>query len=230
MKGSETVAHLMLKQMAAKWARSHGYRACATEVRVPSSPYRADLAGYKPGRGMPGVTVIFECKQSRADFLRDAASSVATTEKLKRLHTRRLKLEELLKVHHPNLRRGETLFAEYDVFDLDNIPHRGYRAVMREVSALQERLYGKTKLEKIAQYRCANLLYVVTEPGILAAHEVPLGWGWLEREDNDLALRSRPAWQEATESHRLMLLESIAIAGTRLTCRIGLNPLSRADT
>lgn len=215
MKCSESAAHLALKQLAVVWARLNGYRACATEVRVPSSPYRADVAGYKPGRDATGVTVIFECKQSRPDFLRDASASLATTEKLRRLHGRRLKLEELLKVHHPNLRRGETLFAEYDSFDLETIRHRGYRTVMREIGVLQERLYAKTKLEKIARYRCANLLYVVTAPGILAAHEVPLGWGWLERVETELALRSRPAWQDATELHRLKLLESIAVAGTR---------------
>jgi hypothetical protein len=217
MSGTETPAHRALKELAVTWARANGYRACGTEIHIPSSPYRADVAAYKPKGATIGVTAIFECKQARADFLRDAASASETQDRLKRLHDRRLKLEELLKVHHPNLRRGETLFAEYDVFDLESSGHKSYAKVLTEIERLQSRLYGKTKLDKVARYQCANLLYLVSEPGIVAAHEVPLGWGWLERSEDQLTLKQLPTWQEASDRHRLKLLEAIAISGGRKT-------------
>jgi hypothetical protein len=215
MSKGETPSHLALKERARDWARANGYRACGIEIRIPSSPYRADVAGYKPSGDKLGITAIFECKQARGDFLRDAASVAVTQEKLKLLHHRRLELEKLLKVHYPNLRRGETLFAEYDVFDLEATGHVSYTKLLREIAVLQSRLYGKTKLDKLTRYQCANLLYFVSEPGIVAPHEVPLGWGWLERHEDQLTLNARPTWQEASDRNRLKLLEAIAIAGGR---------------
>ena len=131
----------------------------------------------RPGYSLLKIRV-FECKQARSDFLKDSHSAAITIEKLKVLDARRRTLERLLGMHQPSLRKGESLFAEYDVLDMSNFEHKTYRRVLRQIQILQARLYGKTKFEKLMKYRCANLCYLVVEEGILKEHEVPLLWGF----------------------------------------------------
>lgn len=216
MATGETSAHGNLKQLATGWAQQQGYAAVGTEVRVPKSGYRADVAAYRSAKdSLIGVTAMFECKQARSDFLKDSYASEATATRLKELDARRQKLESLLKLHVPTLRAGESLFAEFDAVDLRGFEHKSYRTVMREIERLQRRLYGKTKFDKVVRYRCANLNYLVVEEAVLAPHEVPAGWGLLVHRADQLVLERKPVWQDAAETDRLALLHRIAIAGTR---------------
>lgn len=233
MPSSETEIHLMLKRGAALWAQAHGYRIVAPEVTLPDSRYRADVAAYRSDRRHGGVltigeTAVFECKQSRADFLKDARSVSATINRLEELSERRQTLESLLGMHHPNLRRGETLFPEFDAFDFDKLSHKGYGEVMRETRILQKRLYEKTKFERLVTWRCANLFYLVVTPGILAEHEAPAGWGLLVQDadigidagagagaGSALRLVRRPTYVQCADATRLELLQRIAAFGTR---------------
>jgi hypothetical protein len=236
--GIETDAHLNLKRLAIAWARQQRFTGIAAEVRLPNSNFRADVAAYsprsergKPGkRGVLGTTAVFECKQARADFLKDSYRQDATRQRLKALDGRCRKLEDLLKLHLPSLRRGETLFAEFDAINLDGYEHRTYRRVLREMGTLQSRLAGKTKFDRLARYRCANLNYLVIEPGILASEEAPVGWGLLVRRQDMLVLEREPIWQEVVESDRLALLQNIAAAGTnRLVREFRIDDDPRAD-
>ena len=86
--------------------------------------------------------------------------------------------------------------------------------VLREMETLQRRLAGKTKFDRLARYRCANLNYLVIEPGILAPEETPVGWGLFVRQQDALALEREPIWQPVTEADRLKLLENIAARRT----------------
>lgn len=214
MTRGETTAHATLKRCAVIWAQEQGFRAVAVEVRLPKSNYRADIAAYQRR-----ATAIFECKQARADFLKDSRFAVEAQARLKTLDARQAKLEELLKVHFPSLRKGEMLFEEFDAVNLAGFEHATYRRVLREIEVQQRRLYGKTKFEKLVRYRCANLNYLVIEPGILAPHEVPVGWGLLVRRAERLVLEREPLWQEVAEPVRRELLEKIAAAGTRVLNR-----------
>lgn len=216
MAQSETPQHLNLKRLALQWGQQNGWFACALETRMPKSPYRADIAAYRPEKGnMVGITAIFECKQSRTDFLKDSYGASATLDRLKRLEERRLNLERLLKVHHPSLRNGDSLFPEYQSFDFGKLEHKTYRKVAAEVASLKNRLYSNTKFDKVARWKCANLLYLVVEDGILKPHEVPSGWGLLVRREGQLELSIKPTWQEVPEDLRVALLQRIAVAGTR---------------
>ena len=205
--GSETELHQRLKRLAIAWAREQKFPAIATEVRLPRSGFRADVAAYRRE-----ATAVFECKQCRSDFLKDSYRQDTTRERLKALDARRQKLEALLKLHLPSLRRGEALFAEFDAIQLGGYEHKTYRRVLGEIETLQRRLAGKTKFDRLARYRCANLNYLVVEPGILTPEEAPVGWGLLVRKDDALVLERAPIWQEAD---RLALLENVAEAATR---------------
>ena len=55
---------------------------------------------------------------------------------------------------------------------------------MRELRALQNRLYDCTKFEKLIRYRCANLFFIVLPEQLFRESEVPVGWGALV-ESND---------------------------------------------
>ena len=76
MTRGETQAHAELKRLALTWAQANGFVVCAGEVRVPKSGYRADVAACS--RGASRRTAVFECKQARADLLKDAHAELAT--------------------------------------------------------------------------------------------------------------------------------------------------------
>ena len=213
---AESARHLELKRRALLWAQENGYPVAALEVSLPQCRYRADVAAYRPQRnGTMGHTVVFECKQSRADLRRDDRCGSQTMARLQSIYRRQQILEKHLRIHYPTLRTGESLFPEWDAWDFDMIEHRGYRRVVRELTALQNQLRDGRKFEKISRYACANLFYLVAPNELVREAETPLGWGLLLLQEGELVLRRKPIWYESSESARLRILQRIAAAGTR---------------
>ena len=211
----ETDTHVQLKRLALRWAQANGYSACAAEVSLPQCRYRADVAAYRPQSNQPGVTAIFECKQSLADLRRDNCWSDPTRERLRSINLRRQVLEKHLRIHYPTLRTGDSLFPEYDSHDFLASGHHGYSRILREFAALQKRLKGGRKFEYLVRYRCANLFFLVLPNKFFCESEVPLGWGVLVEVNDSLALVRKPIWHDNTAETRLRFLQRIAIAGTR---------------
>jgi hypothetical protein len=149
------------------------------------------------------------------DLRRDNCETETTRERLRSLQRRRHVLEKHLRVHYPTLRSGDSLFAEYDWHDFDAIGHRGYRRVLRESAALENRLYGGTKFECLVRYRCANLFFLVLPNELCQAAEAPACWGVLAERNGTLELLRKPVWQENAGETRVRLLQRIASAGTR---------------
>ena len=205
----ETEAHLRLKRLALVWAQSNGYRACATEVTLPRSRYRADVIAYRA----PGVCAVFECKQSRSDLQRDNCCSATTRARLLGLENRRAVLERCLRVHYPTLRTGSSLFPEFDTYDFAAIRHRGYTRASREIAALQSSLVAKTKFEKLTRYRCANVFYLVTTRELRC--EVPDCWGLLVEANDSLEVARKPVWRDTEPEAQLAFLERLAAVATR---------------
>ena len=212
---AETETHLRLKHLALVWAQARGYSASAFEVSLPGCRYRADVAAYRPdGKGI-GSTAIFECKQARQDLRRDNGCHAATTKRLEAVYRRRQILEKHLRVHYPALRIADSLFVEFDSHNFSAIEHRGYARVLRELNALQNRLFDCTKFETLVRYRCANLFFLVLPRELFRESEIPFGWGALVESGDGLFLARKPNWYDATEEHRTRFLERIAKAGTR---------------
>ena len=153
----ETVAHARLKRLALLWAQAHDYSACALEVSLPQCRYRADVAAYRPRSNGLGSTAVFECKQALVDLRRDNCRTTVTRQRLENVQRRRQILEKHLRIHYPNLRIADSLFSEFESHDFAAIKHRGYGRVLRELTALQNRLFDCTKFETLMRYRCANL-------------------------------------------------------------------------
>jgi hypothetical protein len=217
---SETEAHVRLKRLALLWAQANRYTACAAEVGLPQCRYRADVAAYRSRLREQTVTAIFECKQALPDLRRDNCETATTRERLRSLARRREILEKHLRVHYPTLRTGDSLFAEYDSHDFDAIGHHGYRRLLRETAALQNRLFGGTKFESLVRYRCANLFFLVLPNDLFRNAEAPAGWGVLVEMNGALELAQKPAWHDNLEEARIRLLQRIAIAGTRQFNRV----------
>jgi hypothetical protein len=209
----ETDPHRNLKALALDWARANGFAIAAPEMRVPKSGYRADVAA--ASRGENRRTAVFECKQARADLLKDAHAEAETKRKLAELIARRAKLEELLAVHRPDLRKGEALWPEFDAWDFSGLEHATYRDVLAELATLQARVVKGTKFSRMFRYRCADFLYLVVGENIFAEAEIPAGWGLLVRRGEELGLTRPPIALEAADAQRIALLENIAIAATR---------------
>jgi len=211
----ETDTHVRLKRLALLWAQANGYSACAAEVSLPQCRYRADVAAYRSEAKQPGVTAIFECKQALPDLRHDNCCGAATRERLRSVNRRREVLERNLRIHYPTLRTGDSLFPEYDSHDFSAIGHHGYARVLRELTALQNRLNNGRKFECLVRYACANLFFLVLPNELFREEEVPLGWGALVETDGFLALARKPAWHDNAAENRLRFLQRIAMAGTR---------------
>ena len=214
-KHGETEAHIQLKRLASLWAQAQGYSACALEVSLPRCRYRADVAAYRPDGKRIGATAIFECKQALVDLRRDNGSTQATTKRLEAVYRRRQILEKNLRVHYPGLRVPDSLFAEFDSHNFAAIEHRGYNRVLRELNALQNRLFDATKFETLIRYRCANLFFLVLSHKCFRESEIPAGWGALVQTDDALSLVRKPMWQDVAAKDRHRFLERIAVTGTR---------------
>jgi hypothetical protein len=186
----ETESHARLKALALHWARASGFACAACEVRVPRSGFRADVVA-RADAGEPCVAV-FECKQSRADLLKDAHDETHTRMAAAALRERQAALEAMLAVHRPECRRGDALWPEFDTCDFSGLAHRTYARVRRELLTVQRRVREGTKFSRMTRYRCADFLWLVVEPDIFAEAEVPARWGLLVREGDVLVLR-RPA-------------------------------------
>jgi len=216
MPAGETAAHARLKQLALAWAGENSFPIAAAEVRLPRSGYRVDVAAYRPARKSPtAATVVFECKQARADLLKDARAEQPARRELTALLERRGKLEELLAAHRPDLRRGDSLFPEFDAVDFAAAEHKTYARVLADIAAFQRRLLRGVKFDRIRRYQSADLLYLVAEDGIFAPDEIPAGWGLLVRRGDTLAPVRKPARLRPTDAQRLALLENLALAATR---------------
>lgn len=217
MVGGETENHVRLKTLALAWAQANGFPICAPEVRVPKCGFRADVAAC--GRGAAGQTAVFECKQARADLLKDAHAEAALRQRLKELTARRLALEALFETHRPDLRRSDSLFPEFAAWNFSGLEHRTYRAVLGELATAQAQIVRGTKFSRMFRYRCADVLYLVVEEGIFAPAELPAGWGVLQRRGEELELTRPPVLLGAAPEQRRGLLEAIALAGTRAVNR-----------
>ena len=212
----ETEAHRRLKRLSVLWAQAQGYGACAVEVSLPKCRYRADVAAYRARGNEPGTTAIFECKQVLSDLRRDNCCTPAARERLATVTKRRQTLERHLRVHYPTLRTGDSLFPEFDSHNFEAIEHRSYARVVRELGALQNRIYGATKFECLTRYRCANLFFLVLPNELYRESELPPDWGVLvESSDGSLVLQRKPVWHDNSAEQRLRFLQRIANAGTR---------------
>jgi hypothetical protein len=184
------------------------------EVRAPRSRFRVDVAAVRLDRRQGEATVaVFECKQSRGDLDRDNRRHHELTIKLKNLQERRDKLECLLAVHYPSLRTSDSLFPEWATFDFRAIDHAAYRQTIQKITCIQRQLFDNTKFDLISRYKLGNLHYLVTTPGLLSEHEIPLGWGLLEVDGKEVVIeRNVPTHFSGIEM--LPWLERIAKAAT----------------
>ena len=214
-RGGETAAHARLKRAALIWAQAQGYSAGAIEVRLPKCRYRVDLAAYRSERNGVGSTAVFECKQTLVDLRRDNGCTKTIRHRLENAYSRQQLLEKNLRIHYPQLRIADSLFAEFDSHDFAAIGHCGYNRLTREVAALQNRLFDCTKFETLLRYCCANMFYLVVPEQLFRPPEVPLGWGALVDSNGELVLARKPTWHDTTSEIRLRLLERIATATTR---------------
>jgi hypothetical protein len=209
----ETAAHAGLKRLALAWAQAGGFAHAGLEVRVPRSGYRADVAASGPDEA--ARTAIFECKQARADLLKDAHAEAATRARMAELADRRRRLEEMLALHRPDLRRGEALWPEYDAWDFSSLGHRTHRRVLRELAAVRNRISHGTKFSRLQRYRCADHLYLVVREDIYAEAEIPPGWGLLVHAGGRLQLERQPVDLDPAPDQRAALFAAIARTGAR---------------
>jgi hypothetical protein len=207
-----------LKRLAFRWALQQRFSLAALEVKVPQLGARVDVAACRPERPRklrgrtvfkPGAIAVFECKSTRADFLKDARCEDFIREQLRILQLKRLELEESLRRNFPTLREGETLFPEYDMYRYLDAGCAPYAELVAEMNALTAQLHGRSKFARLMRWNAANVLYVVAEQEVAFPQELPSGWGLLERRGEELFMVVRAVWQDVPELHRWNLMVRI---------------------
>jgi hypothetical protein len=198
------------------WAQAQGFSACALEVRLPKCRYRADVAAYRLTPRRIVSTAIFECKQALCDLRRDNCNSQATRQRFEAISQRRQALESQLRTHYPTLRNGDSLFPELYLPDFTVIGHRGYARLLREMRALQNRLYDCTKFDTLLRNQCANLYFLVLPQELFDDSEIPIGWGAVVESEGTLKVARKPIWHKRRDDDHIWLLQRIAVAGTRV--------------
>lgn len=264
----ESDLHLRLKRLGARFLIERGFQAVALEVSSPIPRHRVDVAGHlhgwaeaeeeftwaptlfgpesarRNGTARRAGTVLIECKQSRADFLRDTRHLATLLSRRAELHRHREALEDrLIRVSEPHLiASGSMLFPEMETWDFASSRSPGYRSVLRELRRIDAQIHGDTKFWTVARYALADVLLIAAPRGMIRAAELPAGWGlleftpeWLDVPDHaatpaeqappsagyaaPLEFRVRPAAtprpaQLTREVHRVRLLRNIAVATT----------------
>lgn len=231
----ETPLHASLRADAVRFLFAVGCAAAATEVACPISRFRVDAAGYldplprggdSPPDGWRAAssrTVIVECKQSRADFLRDSRQTPALLARRRELEAARVCLEDrIIRVAEPELRvGGSALFPELERWDFDRSRLASYRRIVAELRRTDLALHGQTKFWLLRQYKLASFLYVAAPRGVLEPSEVPPGWGLLEPAADGapgsppLRVRVPAPDLGARDDRRLRLLRNIAATASR---------------
>lgn len=202
-----------------------------SRMAQPSRPARDE--GRSRERGLRAArTVIIECKQSRADFLRDDAQLEPLLRERERLRARKRDLEEtVVKCHEPQLRvGGSSLFTECEQWRFEESRIATYRKVLVALRRIDAMVHGETKFCLLARYRLADRLYIAAPVGVISARELPSGWGLIECRRrtlrtggarvsglDDLPVSetvSAPAL-DTPEHRRLRLLRNLAVAASR---------------
>jgi hypothetical protein len=243
----ESADHRWLKQVGAAFLLENGCSAVATEVRCPIHRFRVDVAGYLdplpkrerpwqtdlrsplartplanrllPRRRERAFTCLIECKQSRADFLRDRRDAEALVQRRAALDRERAEMEQTrIREQEPHLRRsGTSLFPELEVWDYHRSEDRAYLALLGELDRVDRKLHGQTKFTRAARYRLGDALVLLTPPALIEPEEVPPGWGLLEADRDTGAVRVATPVPEhdSGERRRQRVLRNIAIAASR---------------
>lgn len=263
----ETLAHIRLKQIGARFLLNAGCIAIASEVRCPFVRYRVDVAGFLDSRrttpngsrqavdGLAGSlwgatpngakaladdarrerceprTAFIECKQDRSDFLRDGDEKDALLRRRSTLEHRMREIQEgYIKEQEPHLRdSGAFLFREMESWNFEASRSGAYRRILKDLRLIDERLHGHTKFWLASRYRLADRLYLLAPAGMIAAREMPAGWGLLEvpgarlrrrafdaaEVSQDIVITRVAPEQQARAELRSRLLRNIAAASTR---------------
>jgi hypothetical protein len=172
---------------------------------------------------------VVECKQSRADFLRDSRVLESLLDRRRDLDRCRQELEDrVLRAAEPHLRASRSmLFPEMEAWDFHASRSASYRELLRELRSVDRQIHGETKFWAIGRYCLADLLLIAAPAGLLRPEELPPGWGLLEftsgqlEEDKDAGEgwpRLRGAERRSSRpAHRQRLLRNIAVAASRAT-------------
>jgi hypothetical protein len=176
-------------------------------------------------------TVLIECKQSRADFLRDRRDQNRLLAERRELDRFRRTIEEKrIKTEEPELRRvGSSLFPDLEEWEFAASRLPAYREVLRRLRRLDRLIHGQTKFCLIARYALADRLYIAAPRGMIRERELPPGWGLIEaatdvirREDPNADLFGESALRitvkaptlAARDDFRQRLLRNIAVSAS----------------
>jgi len=251
----ETSDHLDLKRLAVAFLRASGCSAVGVEVRSPISRFIFDAAGWrdsvraprKRSNGQWGLgfkrcepeSIVIECKQSRADFLRDSQDRVRLIEMRARLHEHREHLEESrIKPNEPHLQAlDSSLYGEDETnqaWDFSRTKCIEHRDIVSEIAGVERKLSDGTKFGDIVRWALADRLYLCAPSGLIRKREVPPGWGLIEcrrsklrvvaadpapRLAEDLIVRVEAQSQPCDPDRRVRLLRNIATSTTRAWLR-----------
>lgn len=200
-------------------------------------PFDPTARPVSPRKACEPRTIIVECKQSRADFLRDTAETDRLLAQRRTLLDRKHALERDFIVRtEPDLRtNGQFLFHDMEHWDFSRSRSPAYRKLLADIASIDSALYNQTKFFWMAQYRMADRLFLIAPRAMIKPRELPDAWGLIEvprrlgesltrasladLADVPLTLRVPARDNHTRATHRTRLLRNIAVAATRAHAR-----------
>lgn len=189
-RGGETRRHYELKRAALAWLVQRGFRAVALEVAAPWRGRVVDAAGagfVNLAAVVPGAPAgralalgIVECKQSRADLLKDCGSRDALAGRWRTLAARLEGAKERIRAEEPGLFTGDTLFPEVGAWRYAESRDAGFRRLLVETDRCERAVFARVKFDLLRRRRFAHLHYLFTPPGLARPRDLPPGWGLIE--------------------------------------------------
>jgi hypothetical protein len=193
-RGNESDLHYRVKVAVWRWLWDRGCRAIAFEASPDfAAGCRVDVLGWAPDQ----TTFLVEAKQSRGDFLRDLAREAGG--RYRRAAAEMLALWERYEQAVEGARaladeRGLRSHLELPEFTPFAEAHlRLALRVRRRLARAGGPEPGKFGLAALAQV--ARFCYLAAPPQVVAADEVPNGWGLLSYEGGEVRIAhpARPA-------------------------------------
>lgn len=235
--GNESDDHYRLKRAALVWLHDRGARTIAFEVPVRTPEYahmRIDVAAWDAHRiiertrgprggkrrrrvGAVDELIAIECKATRADYLKDARRLDELGAELGRLDATRARLEARIRETEPHLRSRRDLFSDESIWHYERSSSDEYRGLLARTHRISRHLHAGTKFEQLRRAGMFHRHYVCAAAGVLSATELPPGWGLLEADAaNDAVRLQREAPPFEVDDHlRPEVVRRLARAGTR---------------
>lgn len=210
-----------LRRAAVGWLAAQNPTGLGVMVATRIARFQADVAAFwsRPMKLgdvrtlVPYKTAIVDVRRDRTQCWPDCARQAELLSLLRAEKEKREKLETEIRQKEPGLRRDDSLFADYQLWDYAASENRKYHKCLRDIEELERALYNGSRFERVRQARVADYLYLAVPAGEVHPHELADSWGLLYvNPDLTVTLIKEAENWECPLENKTRLVQNIAAA------------------